>query len=899
LKVSPRHRRKVLLVGWDAAEWKMIHPLLDRGEMPALARILHEGVSGRLASLRPMLSPMLWTSIATGRRADAHGVHGFTEIDPVTGGVRAASSLSRRTKAFWNILAQNGYTAQVIGWYVTHPAEPLPHDGVSVSDAFFTGAAGGAPPGHSVHPPDLQATLAALRVREEDVDASVVRQFMPFWEDQVARRDQRLVILRRELAECFSVHAVATYLLEHRPEADFVAVYHRVIDHLGHYFMPFHPPRLENVTAEDFAWYHEVMNGIYRLQDHLLARMLELAGDEINVLIVSDHGFYSDHLRPLRTPLVESGITAWHRPVGVLAACGPAFARDQLVHGASLLDITPTVLALFGLPAGADMEGRVLSEALHDPTGLPVPIASWEAVSGEDGQHPPGVHLDARESAALLEQFEAIGYAPAAGGTETADACRRENQWNLARALLDDERFRDALPLLEELRYGWPERMDFGLQLANCQLALGLAAEARATMAETLEGHEERPFAKLILGNIAYRERDFAGSLALLHEALALDSNLPGINNQLGLALIRHRAWEQAEAAFRRTLKVDADNAHAHIGVAHTLLRRRRFAEAADWALRALGLAFHLSLAHFTLGIALARLGENARAAEAFEACLRFSPGYLPAHRFLARVYRQTGDASWARFHRAAIERGESLWAVREREGARLRAESASRAAKRAENRRRQREQAVTASEHAPVTPVRAVVATDPSPLDLLIVSGLPRSGTSLMMQMLAAGGLPVLADEHRPADEHNPQGYLEWEPARRLAQEPALITAAAGKVVKVVSTLLPALPRGHRYRVIFMRRPIDAIAASQLRMRRRRQNGGDTTPDKADLARWLDKHLATTLEMVRHDPSAAMLEVDYDALRKRPEETLAAIVAFVGAKRLPFRDRMATVIRA
>jgi hypothetical protein len=97
----------------------------------------------------------------------------------------------------------------------------------------------------------------------------------------------------------------------------------------------------------------------------------------------------------------------------------------------------------------------------------------------------------------------------------------------------------------------------------------------------------------------------------------------------------------------------------------------------------------------------------------------------------------------------------------------------------------------------------------------ITIVSGLPRSGTSLMMQMLAAGGMPILSDGERQADADNPRGYLEWERIKQLPKDPACIAEAEGKCVKVISLLLLSLPEGHEYRVIFMQRPLAEVLAS------------------------------------------------------------------------------------
>ena len=105
----------------------------------------------------------------------------------------------------------------------------------------------------------------------------------------------------------------------------------------------------------------------------------------------------------------------------------------------------------------------------------------------------------------------------------------------------------------------------------------------------------------------------------------------------------------------------------------------------------------------------------------------------------------------------------------------------------------------------------------------ITIVSGLPRSGTSLMMQMLAAGGMTLLTDYERKADEDNPRGYCEWEPIKSLPKRPDLIDEAEGKVVKVITQLLMAIPEGRDYKVIFMERPLPEVLASQDEMLRRR----------------------------------------------------------------------------
>src|SRR5262245_38643826 len=127
------------------------------------------------------------------------------------------------------------------------------------------------------------------------------------------------------------------------------------------------------------------------------------------------------------------------------------------------------------------------------------------------------------------------------------------------------------------------------------------------------------------------------------------------------------------------------------------------------------------------------------------------------------------------------------------------------------------------------------------------VVSGLPRSGTSLLMQMLAAGGLPVLADDARPADEDNPRGYLEYDPVRRTATDASWVALARGQAVKLVHLLLVHLPPGFEYDVIVAHRRIDEVLASQRRMLERRGAGLASDPAREDeaLARVFSAQLA------------------------------------------------------
>jgi hypothetical protein len=164
----------------------------------------------------------------------------------------------------------------------------------------------------------------------------------------------------------------------------------------------------------------------------------------------------------------------------------------------------------------------------------------------------------------------------------------------------------------------------------------------------------------------------------------------------------------------------------------------------------------------------------------------------------------------------------------------------------------------------------------------ITIVSGLPRSGTSLMMQMLVAGGMFPLSDGERAPDADNPRGYLEWERIKTLPNDPGCIAEAEGKVVKVISRLLLSLPPGHDYRVVFMQRPLAEVLASQDQMMRRRGTyKEDANP--AAMAVAFEKHLREVYAWLEGKPYVKSMRVAYHDALKQPDEISRQISEFLG----------------
>jgi hypothetical protein len=180
-----------------------------------------------------------------------------------------------------------------------------------------------------------------------------------------------------------------------------------------------------------------------------------------------------------------------------------------------------------------------------------------------------------------------------------------------------------------------------------------------------------------------------------------------------------------------------------------------------------------------------------------------------------------------------------------------------------------------------------------PSRKPIIVVSGLPRSGTSMMMKMLIEGGLEVVTDSIRAADEDNPNGYFEFEPVKQLTEgQAAWLDGAGGKLVKVISALLEHLPATQEYKVIFMEREIQEILASQQKMLLRR-NEASKTPD-GQLAAQFREHLKATKYWLARQPNMSVLYVDYNRLMRDPDAYCSPVAEFLG---VPLRvDRMRLV---
>ncbi len=879
--------------------------------MPHVQRLVENGAAGQIATLHPPLSPMLWTSIATGKRPFKHGIHGFSEPTPDGRGVQPVTNLSRKSKALWNILSQNGLRSVVIGWWPSHPAEPI--DGVMVSDHYHR-ASGPLDQGwpllaHAVHPPELADTLAGLRMHPDLLTPEMVEPFIPLAKNIDQDNDKRLAVFMRTLSECMSMHSAAIWLIENQTW-DFFAVYLDSIDHFCHGFMRYHPPRQSWIGERDFELYHNVVSMAYQFHDRMLGTLLEKAGEDITVILLSDHGFHPDHLRPASIPDIPAGPAIEHRDFGILAINGPYIKKDAVLHGSSVLDVAPTILTLYGLPVGEDMDGRVLSQAFAKTPKIAF-IPSWEDVPGADGRHPAHTRLDPVAAHEALEQMIALGYIERPDENREVAVARtiRELRYNLGEAYQDGDRHIEAHEIFTELCAADPDELRFAVRLfVSCQ-ALGMHEEMRRIVHDldgrrralfeeakteieslskaALSDDEQRelgrwrnlaryqpPVIDYLKAQVLTVEKRYAEALAVLERVTEAHLVRPALFLQTADLYIRSRRWRDAQRVYEQALAIDPDNAQAHIGVCRMALRRRNFSVAAHSALDALQRIHHSPLAHFLLGLALAGLKEYARAAEAFRTAISFNPNFPEAHARLAGLLeKHLGDPESAREHRRLARSMKHRTTVRPAIADGI-AEGIAEAIAEAG--------AESVEDTAAVTYLPVLMP--PLEESLIVVTGLPRSGTSMLMQMLAAGGMGVLSDGLREADENNPRGYLEFEPVKNLLKDSTCLFEGRGKAVKIIAPLLAALPPGLACRVILSERDLEEVLDSQELMLARPSHPALATPERR---RMLKDEYARTLSRVKamlaRRPDTQLLVVEHSSAISNPLRTARKIHKFLG----------------
>ena len=431
-----------MMIDWDAAEWEIILPLLERGELPNLEDLMREGVYGNLDSFQPSISPAIWTTVATGLSPEQHGIRHFYNQPP-----RMArwwnrlthfgqlerqlySNADRRAPAVWNVLSERGEPVMIVGYHNTFPVEQV--EGLMVSNyltqdsvaELMQMASGDSEFSSSlVYPPESLQSVLAIQEKVQADMPQAVQEFASFQGDDELRRflqaareldhegDQRPYFLSRAwLYDQIVAEVAESFYAEIDPR---LAVIHlQSLDWATHHFLYFDRPdgydqfdwdeETRSLLDAQMSLYQDTVNAFYRHADQWLGRLLALRDETTGVLLMSDHGV---------GPGPDPDLPGYHdhAPPGILVMSGPGILRDQRIEGATIYDILPTLMAGLELPVAAELPGRVLEEAFCPEawvTSAQQEIATYRG----DGTFVPPISRPEALSEDLMKQLESLGY---------------------------------------------------------------------------------------------------------------------------------------------------------------------------------------------------------------------------------------------------------------------------------------------------------------------------------------------------------------------------------------------------------------------------------------------------------------------------------------------------------
>ena len=365
-------RHPVIWLGLDGLDFELLDRLSAQGKMPNWRRLASEGFTARLASFAPLISPILWTTAATGVAPDVHRVLDFQEVDRETGRKVPISGFSRAAPAVWNMASEAGRKVGVVGWWATHPAEEV--NGFFVTDHASPILFEKLPLAGVAFPAALEAGVGQVIARDGRVTARDLAPYLDVPPGEIesalssgAGMENPIAALGRILAATRVSHRSARELYD-RNLPDLLAAYIEGTDEVGHIFASSTPPRISCAPQENLTRYGRVVETYYGVIDRMLGQWMRRADEDGATLLVhSDHGFKWGDDRPCK---LESGnwTTAafWHRFDGVFAAWGARVASSSRRGSAGLFDVAPTVLALLDLPAARRMPGNPIRAAFAD-----------------------------------------------------------------------------------------------------------------------------------------------------------------------------------------------------------------------------------------------------------------------------------------------------------------------------------------------------------------------------------------------------------------------------------------------------------------------------------------------------------------------------------------------------
>ncbi|HVP57573.1 MAG TPA: tetratricopeptide repeat protein, partial [bacterium] len=636
---------KVFILGLDAYDWLISEAVAKARGLPNIERLKREGSWGNLRSIEPLVSPLIWTTMATGVTPDVHGIIDFLEKDEGTGEEVPATSDLRRVPAIWNIASLFGLKSGFVGWLATYPAEEV--DGFIVSDrvayhmfdpAWTTGHAA-TPTKGLTWPPSILDEIRPLLVAPATVDKELpayihgpIGQLKTKFDPLDPVSDLRIIVSGYET---YRGIIEKLYPVE-RP--DLAGVYFEFTDSACHLFMRYMNPPMPGVSAADAAKYGDGIAATYVEADRLLGEILAMIDDRTVLVIVSDHGFKSGDLRPMSDSRIGVGqATDWHRMNGAVVLYGPGIKRGHEIVDASVLDVAPTVLHLLGLPVGSRMTGKVLTDALDPAWARAHPVrqtAAYDSLIVGGGSAAAASPVDQ----ALKDKLQSLGYVTG-GNTSLV---------NMANFYHKNGRYAEAAETWKKLVD--LDATDYGARigLANAYFEMGQADSAIAGLKAVIAADPRNMQALVSLATVYVRKGLGAPALEAAEAALKVNPSDGTSHLNRGLALELLGKPDEAVEEYRQAVHFAPDLAEPYANLAQAYLARGMLTSALEAARKAAELGPDKPEVHYVLGQALESSGKPDEALAHYLASIKLNPGFTAAAIGASSVLLAEGKADSA-----------------------------------------------------------------------------------------------------------------------------------------------------------------------------------------------------------------------------------------------------------
>ncbi len=431
---------KVAIFGIDGAEWSVIDSLIANGKMPVSRRIIENGFRADFKSLPSTKSPLVWTSIITGKEPIKHGIEDFGSFQfplmkssfinypdgigfyrlvytlfpsadlPVT-------STTRKVESLWDLLSRAGRSVGIAGWWASWPADPV--NGWMISDRFTYTLFNPRTSARSlkekqVYPDSLLNILLKYVRLPDDMTKSEISRFIKGDVDRGFAPDGWVASGHEEWNPLYQLKTGYTagetffnasmHLIEQQGQPDFYAIYLEGNDMVSHFFWQYMDDSLypEQLPEAEIKKFDEVIPRFYCYWDSLLGAAIQRLDEDTHIIVLSDHGFgaTANPVIPYRG--------GDHRLYGVLYGMGPHFKKNYNAKEANVLDITPTLLYLYGLPVAEDMDGEVLLEIFENEFIAENPLE--QISSYETGRRTHSSLTNSEVDEAIKEQLRSLGY---------------------------------------------------------------------------------------------------------------------------------------------------------------------------------------------------------------------------------------------------------------------------------------------------------------------------------------------------------------------------------------------------------------------------------------------------------------------------------------------------------